>query len=147
MGSSSTSTASVSETLAYIDLYELVQDMHGSASPLFKAKKIGSRFGDVVVRPLPPGIVEDREAFGILKEGFQRIVSLRHPNIVSMYGLHVVGEVRYNRDELRQRLALGPGDVLVVSEFSSGKRLDDWRREHEDGLVPLNEAAEVLRHV
>lgn len=133
--------------LAYVDLYEIVQDLEGTASPVYRAKKIGSRFGDVVVRPLPPGIESDKELFLQVKEGFQRIGSLRHPNIVPLLCLHEVGEVRYASDDARHKLGVGPGDVLVVTEFAAGKRLDKWRAGFADGGVPLDQAVEVVRQV
>ena len=66
----------VTGTLAYVDLYEIVQDLEGASSPVYRAKKIGSRFGDVVVRPLPPGLEAAEDLFRQMREGFQRIGAL-----------------------------------------------------------------------
>ena len=137
----------VTGTLAYVDLYEIVQDLDGASSPVYRAKKIGSRFGDVVVRPLPPGIQTETEVFGQIREAISRIASLRHPNIVPVQGLHTVGEVRYASDEARHRLGVGPGDILVVAEFAAGKRLDKWRAGFVDEAVPLDQAAEIVRQI
>ena len=134
-------------TLAYVDLYEIVQDLEGASSPVYRAKKIGSRFGDVVVRPLPPGIQAEENLYRHMKEGVSRIAAMRHPNIVPLQCLHEVGEVRYASDEARHRLGVGPGDVLVVAEFAQGKRLDKWRAGFVDEEVPLDAAAEIIRQV
>ena len=137
----------VTGTLAYVDLYEIVQDLDGASSPVYRAKKIGSRFGDVVVRPLPPGIQSEAELYARIREAISRIAALRHPNIVTVQGIHNVGEVRYASDEARHRLGVGPGDVLVVAEFAGGKRLDKWRAGFVDEAVPLDQAAEIVRQI
>ena len=137
----------VTGTLAYVDLYEIVQDLEGASSPVYRAKKIGSRFGDVVVRPLPPGLEAAEDLFRQMRGGFQRIGALRHPNIVPLQCLHEVGEVRYASDEARHKLGVGPGDLLVVTEFATGKRLDKWRAGFAERGVPLDQAVEVVRQI
>jgi len=138
----------VAGTLAYVDLYEIVEVMDGASSPLFRAKKIGARFGEVVVRPLPPELVANAEQFGKVKSGFQRLVSLRHANIVPLQGLHNIGEVRYTSDSARAALGdIEPGGMLALTEFAPGRTLDIWRKEFADGKVPPEVACGIARQI
>ena len=138
----------VAGTLAYIDLYEIVEVMKGVSSPLFRAKKIGARFGEVVVRPLPAELVANAEQLEKVRQGFLRLVALRHANIVPLQGLHDIGEVRYTNDAARAVLGgLGPGGVLVLTEFAPGRTLDVWRMEFAEGKVPAEVACDVARQI
>ena len=138
----------VAGTLAYIDLYEIVEVMKGVSSPLFRAKKIGARFGEVVARPLPMELVANAEQLEKVRQGFLRLVALRHANIVPLQGLHDIGEVRYTSDAARAALGeLGPGGVLVLTEFAPGRTLDVWRREFAEGKVPADVACGAARQI
>lgn len=138
----------VAGTLAYVDLYEVVEVMKGVSSPLFRAKKIGARFGDVVVRPLPMELVANAEQLEKVRQGFLRLVALRHANIVPLQGLHDIGDVRYTSDAARAALGgLGPGGVLVLTEFAPGRTLDVWRREFAEGKVPAEVACGAARQI
>lgn len=133
--------------LAFIDLLEIVSEIPEATCPLYRARRIGGRLEEVVVRPFTREAVGGEDGVERVRRSVHRLMMLRQTNIAAVLELHEIHEIRYNDEATRDRMGVSAGDFLVVTEFAPGQNLEDWVRGFAEGAPPLDKAVEVIRQI
>lgn len=87
---------------------------------------------EVAVKMLPPEVSHDSGEMEEVRENFQLVSRLAHPNIATVRTLE--------RDP-------GTGEFYLVMELAEGSNLRHWRKKGPGGRRPLAEALPLLRQV
>ena len=133
--------------LASIDHYELVRELGGGGfATVYLARDTISGV-EYAVKGLPPFLKNSSEELENIKTNFALVSRLSHTNIARAYVLHQAREVRYGLEEVRQKLRVAPGDMLMVMEYAPGVTLSQWRKQFPDRKVPIAQALDISRQI
>jgi hypothetical protein len=141
------STTSPQHFLGQVDQYALLEKLGGGAfGVVYKARDTVSGI-EVALKTLHPLLKSNPEEMESLRAKFALVSRLTHQNIAKALVLHPVQRVSFANDEVRQEMRLAPGDFVMVMDYAPGVTLSRWRRQFQDGVVPLDLAIEVVRQI
>ena len=133
--------------LARIDHYELVRELGGGGfAAVYLARDTISGV-EYAVKGLPPFVKNNQEELESIKANFALVSRLSHTNIARAHVLHQARDVRYGSEDVRRKLRVDPGDMLMVMEFAPGVTLSQWQRLCPDRKVPMAQALDVARQI
>ena len=112
--------------------YELLEKLgSGSMGAVFKCRDRVSQ-AEYAVKMVPPELARDADAMEKIREHFQLIRGLKHPNIASVAFL--------DRDEY--------GAYFIIMEYAPGENLAHWiKLKWKDGGPLLSEVASIVRQI
>ena len=112
--------------------YELLEKLGaGAMGVVFKCRDQISQV-EYAVKTVPPELARDAEAMEEVRENFQLVHCLKHPNIASTDFL--------DRDEY--------GTYFLIMELASGENLSQWiKRKWKNGRPDIEEILEIVRQV
>ncbi len=134
-------------TLGRIDQYDLLKELGGGGfGTVYLARDTVSGI-DVAVKGLPPLVKNSREEVENIRSNFALVSRLHHPNIAAALVLHPAKDVVYTSEDVRQKLRVDSGDMLMVMEYAPGVTLSQWRKQFPDRKVPVGQALEITRQI
>lgn len=134
-------------TLGRIDQYDLLKELGGGGfGTVYLARDTVSGI-DVAVKGLPPFVKNSREEVENIRSNFALVSRLHHPNIAAALVLHPAKDVVYTSEDVRQKLRVDSGDMLMVMEYAPGVTLSQWRKQFPDRKVPVGQALEITRQI
>ena len=112
--------------------YELLDKLgSGAMGVVFKCRDQVSRV-EYALKMVPPELASDAEAMEEVRENFQLVHGLKHPNIASMDFL--------DRDEY--------GAYFLIMEYAKGESLAQWiRKKWKTGRPALQEVANIVKQI
>ena len=112
--------------------YELLEKLgSGAMGVVFKCRDQVSQV-EYALKMVPPELAGDAEAMEEVRENFQLVHGLKHPNIASVDFL--------DRDEY--------GAYFLIMEFAKGESLAQWiKRKWKSGRPELKEVADIVRQI
>ena len=112
--------------------YELLEKLgSGAMGMVFKCRDQVSRV-EYALKMVPPELARDAEAMEEVRENFQLVHGLKHPNIASMDFL--------DRDEY--------GAYFLIMEYAKGESLAQWiRKKWKTGRPELKDVASIVRQI
>ena len=115
-----------------LNRYELLEKLgSGAMGMVFKCRNRVSRV-EYALKMVPPELSRDTEAMEDVRENFQLVHNLKHPNIASMDFL--------DRDEY--------GAYFLIMEYAKGESLAQWiRKKWETGRPALSEVADIVKQI
>ena len=133
--------------LGTIDQYEIVRELgEGGFGSVYLARDTVGGV-EVAIKGLPPEVKHNRAEMENVKANFALVSRLHHPYIAAALHLHPAKTVSYVDVTVRDRLRVLPGDALLVMEYAPGVTLDRWRKQFQNGVVPLQMAANIAWQV
>ena len=115
-----------------LNRYELLEKLgSGAMGMVFKCRDQVSQV-EYALKMVPPELARDAEAMEEVRENFQLVHGLKHPNIASMDFL--------DRDEY--------GAYFLIMEYAKGESLAQWiRKKWKSGRPTLREVANIVRQI
>lgn len=131
--------------LGRIDQYVLVEKLGGGGFGVVYLAVDTVSGMDVAIKTLHPLLKMNPEEMAALREKFSLVARLAHPNIATALVLHPVRELDIRDKTVEAELSLSPGDSVMVMRYAPGVTLSQWRKQFPGGVVPLEQAVEIIR--
>ena len=98
------------------------------------------------IKTLHP-LLRNNEEIENIRQQFSLVRTLNHSNIAPYIQLHAVQNVVYFNDEVHKKLNLFSGDLIIIMKYAPGVTLSKWRKQFDDGKVPVDTAVDICKQV
>jgi serine/threonine protein kinase len=133
--------------LGSIDQYELKRELGGGGFGTVYLARDSVSGVDVAVKGLPPFVKNNREEMDNIRANFNLVHAIHHPHIAAALYLHPATNVAYSSEDVRQKLRVLAGDMLLVMAYAPGITLSRWRKQFPENKVPPAKAVEIARQI
>ena len=134
-------------TLGRIDQYDIIRKLGGGGFGVVYLVRDTQSDVDYAIKTLHPLLKSNPEEMENLRSQFKLVSKLNHSHIASAMILHPVREVVYFSEDVRKELRLSSGDFVMVMKYASGVTLSQWRKQFDNGIVPVDIAIDICKQV
>ena len=134
-------------TLGRIDQYDIIRKLGGGGFGVVYLVRDTQSDVEYAIKTLHPLLKSNPEEMENLRSQFKLVSKLNHSHIASAMYLHPVKEVVYASEDVRKELRLSPGDFVMVMKYASGVTLSQWRKQFDNGIVPVDIAIDICKQV
>ncbi|MBO7222850.1 MAG: protein kinase, partial [Kiritimatiellae bacterium] len=134
-------------TLGRIDQYDIIRKLGGGGFGVVYLVRDTQSDVEYAIKTLHPLLKSNPEEMENLRSQFKLVSKLNHSHIASAMYLHPVKEVVYANEDVRKELRLSPGDFVMVMKYASGVTLSQWRKQFDNGIVPVDIAIDICKQV
>ncbi|WDE98572.1 serine/threonine-protein kinase [Lentisphaera profundi] len=127
------------QLLAVIDRYEIIQELgRGGFGAVYLAKDTVAN-SLVALKTLPSELNHSDDDMEAIRDNFNLVSNLTHPNIAQLKYLHRAKQVRSGQVHVQA------GDYVLVMEYVEGITLKQWTKQFPQRQVPFSEALKVCK--